>query len=75
MAGYILQFPLPQRFQVRMDGVLSDEYTEETEVPQRRVLSVTLFAAKITYITDCIKKNNRMLASLYADYLKVSSAY
>ena len=72
MAGYIEQFLLPQKFQVRMDGVLSDEYIQETGVPQGGVLSVTLFAVKIRDITDCIKKDNRMLASLYVDDLQVS---
>ena len=47
MAGYIEEFLLPQRFQVRLDGVVSVKYIQETGVPQGGVLSVTLFALKI----------------------------
>ena len=71
IAGYIEEFLLPQRFQVRMDGVVSDEYIHETGAPQDRVLSVTLFPLKIREITHCIWKDNRILVSLNVDNLQI----
>ena len=43
MAGYMEELLLPQRFQVRMDRVVS----EETGAAQGGILSVMLFALKI----------------------------
>ena len=72
VAFYISEYLKPQKFRVRIDGHLSEEYTQESRVPQGEILSATLFALKIRKLTECIPRDDRILASLYVDDLQVS---
>jgi ribonuclease HI len=62
---FISKFLENRLFRVRIGSTLSDQFSQETGVPQGSILSVTLFNLKINSIVDCIKPG--IDSSLYVD--------
>lgn len=70
MMVFIKNFLTDRTFQVRRGAVLSDEFMQETGVPQGCILSVTLFLVQINSLSREISRP--IEHSLYADDLKIS---
>ena len=62
---FISKFLENRFFRVRIGSTLSDQYYQETGVPQGSILSVTLFNLKINSITHCVRDGTE--SSLYVD--------
>ena len=52
---FISKFLENRHFRVRVGSTLSDQFNQETGVPQGSILSVTLFNLKINSIVNCIR--------------------
>ena len=68
---YIKKFLENIQFNVKINLSFSNTYVQEPGVPQRGVLSVTLFALEGSVITKHIPNDNRFTASLYVDDLQI----
>ena len=62
---FISSFLNDRHFRVRIGAILSDEYEQEMGVPQRCILSVTLFCLKINSIVKTLLPDTE--CSLYVD--------
>jgi len=62
---FISKFLENRHFRVRVGSTLSDQFNQETGVPQGSILSVTLFNLKINSIVNCIRPG--IDSSLYVD--------
>ena len=52
---FVSKFLENRLFRVRVGSTLSDQFSQETRVPQGSILSVTLFNLKINGIVNCIR--------------------
>lgn len=62
---FISNFLKDRFFQVRIGSTLSDQFSQDTGVPQGSILSVTLFNIKINSIVNCVGPGTE--SSLYVD--------
>src|SRR6266516_4152809 len=62
---FISKFLENRLFRVRVGSTLSDQFSQETGVPQGSILSVTLFNLKINSIVNCVTPG--IDSSLYVD--------
>ena len=62
---FIKSFLADRRMQVRVGSTLSDQFEQAQGVPQRSILSTTLFNIKINNIVNCLDPKTE--GSLYVD--------
>jgi len=54
---FIQNYLSNRKFNVGFSATFSDEYDQEAGVPQRGILSTTLFILKINNITNCLSQD------------------
>ena len=69
---FIVQFFQNRTFQVKIGCTLSEMYNKKMEVPQKSVLSPTLFAIRVNDIEALRPKDLNFHASLYVDVIQAS---